>query len=122
MERRSYSHFKTLHKWLWSCFLNGIFGYGEKPNKVISSAIIIILIFTFLFMSFGISNTSIGVFTLKNFKDCVVFSFITFTTLRYGDLRPLEGVSRIFAGAEAFIGAFIIALLVYTFIRKAGGK
>jgi len=122
MERKSYFHFKSLHKWLWSYFLNAIFGYGEKPDRVILSAMITILIFTFLFMIFGISNTSIGVFTLKNFKDCIIFSFITFGTLRYGDLRPLESWSRIFAGAEAFIGAFIIALLVYTFIRKAGGR
>src|SRR5665648_1062068 len=26
MERKSNCHFNTLHKWLWSCFLNGIFG------------------------------------------------------------------------------------------------
>jgi hypothetical protein len=122
MERKSYFHFKSLLKWLWSCFLNGLFGYGEQLDKVIISAIIIILIFTFLFMILGITNTSIGVFTLKNFKDCIVFSFITFTTLRYGDLRPLEGWSRIFAGTEAFIGAFMIALLVYAFIRKARGR
>ena len=122
MERKSYFHFKSFYKWLWTYFLNALFGYGEKPDKVILSALITILIFTFLFMIFGISNTSIGVFTLKNFKDCIIFSFITFGTLRYGDLRPLESWSRIFAGAEAFIGAFLIALLVYTFIRKAGGR
>src|SRR5665648_603306 len=35
MERKSNCHFNTLHKWLWSCFLNGIFGYGIQPSKVI---------------------------------------------------------------------------------------
>jgi len=122
MERQSYRHFKSLHKWLWSCFLNALFGYGEKPDRVIISAIIIILIFTFLFMIFGISNTSIGIFTLKNFKDCIIFSFITFTTLRYGDLRPLESWSRIFSGTEALIGVFMMALFVYTFARRTGGR
>jgi uncharacterized protein YjbI with pentapeptide repeats len=122
MERKDNCHFKTLHKWLWSCFLNGIFGYGEQPGKVIISAISIILIFTFLFMSSGISDTSIGGFTSNNFLDCVYFSVITFTTLGYGDFRPLEGCSRIFAGSEAFIGALMMALFVYTFARRTGGR
>ena len=122
MERKSNCHFETLHKWLWSCFLNGIFGYGERPVRVIISAISIILIFTFLFMNSGISDTSIGGFTSNNFLDCVYFSVITFTTLGYGDFRPLEGWSRIFAGTEAFIGALMMALFVYTFARKTGGR
>jgi len=122
MERKSYSHFKTFHKWLWSCFLNGIFGYGEQPGKVIISAISIILIFTFLFMSPGISGTGIGGSISKNFLDCVYFSVVTFTTLGYGDFHPLEGWGRIFAGTEAFIGALMMALFVYTFARRTGGR
>ncbi|MBU4350575.1 pentapeptide repeat-containing protein [bacterium] len=122
MERKNYFHFRTLHKWLWSCFLNGIFGYGEQPGKVIISAISIILIFTFLFMSSGISDTSIGGLSSKNFLDCIYFSTVTFTTLGYGDFRPLEGWGRIFAGTEAFIGALMMALFVYTFARRTGGR
>jgi len=122
MERKGNCHFNTLHKWLWSCFLNGIFGYGEQPGKVIISAISIILIFTFLFMSSGISGTGIEGSISKNFLDCVYFSVITFTTLGYGDFRPLEGWGRIFAGTEAFIGALMMALFVYTFARRTGGR
>ena len=122
MERKSNCHFKSLHKWLWSCFLNGLFGYGEQPGKVIISAILIILIFTFIFMSSGISNTSIGGFTSKNFLDCIYFSVVTFTTLGYGDFRPLEGWGRVFSGTEAFIGALMMALFVYTFARRTGGR
>ena len=54
--------------------------------------------------------------------DCLYFSAITFTTLGYGDFRPLEGWGRILAGSEAFIGAFMMALFVYTFARKMGGR
>ena len=122
MERKSNCHFKTLHKWLWSCFLNGIFGYGEQPGKVIISAISIILIFAFLFMGSGISNVGIEQITSNNFFDCMYFSTITFTTLGYGDFRPLEGWGRILAGSEAFIGAFMMALFVYTFARRTGGR
>jgi len=122
MERKSNCHFKTLHKWLWSCFLNGIFGYGEQPGKVIVSAILVILLFASLFMIFGISNVGIEFNTSNNFLDCMYFSTITFTTLGYGDFRPLEGWGRILAGSEAFIGAFMMALFVYTFARRTGGR
>ncbi|GAI12943.1 unnamed protein product, partial [marine sediment metagenome] len=115
MERKSNCHFKTLHKWLWSCFLNGIFGYGEQPGKVIVSAILVILLFASLFMIFGISNVGIEFSTSNNFLDCMYFSTITFTTLGYGDFRPLEGWGRFLAGSEAFIGvSYILDNLVPT--------
>ena len=148
MERKGNCHFETLHKWLWSCFLNAIYGYGEKPERVIVSAIAIIIIFAFVFMNFGIDANPqldtipkcnilkelfIGVqygdllirlkdISWEQIKNCLYFSTITFTTLGYGDFRPLEGWSRIFAGTEAFIGAFMMALLVYTFARRTGGR
>lgn len=122
MERKSNCHFKTLHKWLWSCFLNVIFGYGERPARVIMSAILIITLFAFLFMTSGISNVGIEHITSNNFFDCMYFSTITFTTLGYGDFRPLEGLGRILAGSEAFLGAIMMALFVYTFARRTGGR
>ena len=123
MERKNICHFKTLHKWLWSCFLNGIFGYGMQPSKVIMSGILIITLFAFLFMNLGISNVvGIEFNTSNNFLDCMYFSTITFTTLGYGDFRPLEGLGRVLAGSEAFIGAFMMALFVYTFARRTGGR
>ena len=122
MERKDNCHFKSLHKWLWSCVLNGVFGYGEQPIKVIISAMSIILIFTFLFMGSGISNIDIERITTKNFFDCIYFSTVTFTTLGLGDFRPVEGWGRILVGTEAFIGAFMMALFVYTFARRTGGR
>ena len=146
MERKSNCHFKTLHKWLWSCFLNAIYGYGEKPWNVIFSALAIIIIFALLFSVTGIGNPEIielkgtaihqnsgnivdlaskGFLknsTVRNFPDSLYFSLITFTTLGYGDFRPLEGWGRILAGSEAFIGAFMMALFVYTFARRTGGR
>ncbi len=146
MERKSNCHFKSLHKWLWSCFLNIIYGYGEKPWNVIFSALLIIIIFTLLFSVTGIGNPEIieikgtaihqnsgdivdlaskGFLknnVIRNFPDSLYFSTITFTTLGYGDFRPLEGWGRILAGSEAFIGAFMMALFVYTFARRTGGR
>jgi uncharacterized protein YjbI with pentapeptide repeats len=146
MERKSYFNFKTIHKWLWSCFLNGIYGYGERPWNVILSAGILIFAFALLFSLIGIGTPEIielkgtavhqnsgnivdlvskGLLknnVIRNFPDSLYFSLITFTTLGYGDFRPLEGWGRILAGSEAFIGAFMMALFVYTFARRTGGR
>ena len=145
----SYSNWmkaKEFGKWLWSCFCNAIYGYGEKPKNVIISAGIIIIFFALLFSSIGISNPEIidlkGITVdqntgnivdsaskgllknniIRNIPDSLYFSLITFTTLGYGDFRPLEGWGRILAGSEAFIGAFMMALFVYTFARRTGGR
>ena len=148
MERKSYFHFKTLHKWLWSCFLNALYGYGEKPERVIVSAIAIIIIFAFVFMNFGIdANPQLDTLpknnilkelfmgirygdllvrlkdiSLEQIKNCLYFSSVTFTTLGLGDFRPVEGWGRIFVGTEAFIGALMMALFIYTFARRTGGR
>ena len=133
-------------KWIILGFSNIIYGYGEKPWNVIRTAIIIILLFGLSFSLIGIANPEIielngtaiqqnsgniidltfkGLLennVIRNFPDSLYFSTITFTTLGYGDFRPLEGWGRILAGSEAFIGAFMMALFVYTFARRTGGR
>jgi uncharacterized protein YjbI with pentapeptide repeats/voltage-gated potassium channel Kch len=136
------------HFWAWfsSAFTNMIYSYGERPYNVIKTALAIILIFAFSFSFIGLGNPEIielkgtaihqnsgnivdlvskGFLknnTIRNFPDSLYFSTITFTTLGYGDFRPLEGWGRILAGLEAFIGAFMMALFVYTFARRTGGR
>jgi len=136
------------HLWGWfsSAFINMIYGYGERPRNVIFSAIFIIILFSVFFSFLGINSPEIiemksptvqEIFnsnseiiskgnlinkTTNYYIDCLYFSAITFTTLGYGDFRPLEGLGRILAGSEAFIGAFMMALFVYTFARRTGGR
>ena len=132
-------------KWIVSAFSNMIYGYGEKPWNVILSAGALIILFAYFFTLIGIGNpeiielhgkihpipgtdmrlTSEGVLQnvkVMQFSNCLYFSLITFTTLGYGDFRPLEGWGRILAGSEAFIGGFMMALFVYTFARRTGGR
>ncbi len=136
----------NFQKWILSAFSNMIYGYGEKPWNVVKTALAIIIIFALSFSLIGIGNPEIielkgtavhqnsgdivnfaskGLLknnVIRNFPDSLYFSLITFTTLGYGDFRPLEGLGRILAGSEAFIGAFMMALFVYTFARRTGGR
>ena len=123
-----------------------IYGYGERPRNVVISAGVIIIFFALFFSIIGIGNPEVieikgiaihqnsgniidlaskGLLknnVIRNFPDSLYFSLITFTTLGYGDFRPLEGLGRMLAGSEAFIGAFMMALFVYTFARRTGGR
>ena len=128
-------------RWLIFALEDLIYGYGERPWNVVRTAVIIVLMFAILFNIFGIGNPEIielkgeihsisrremtlnaeGIIKntkITQFPQSLYFSLVTFTTLGYGDLRPLEGAGRIVAGLEAFIGAFLIALFVHTFARR----
>lgn len=146
-ERKSYFKGKHYPRWAWSKFLSLLYGYGEKPERVVASAALVIVLFAFLFFGFGIERypwddlpkrniaqqvwlgITQGDFITRmhnvpwpHFLNCLYFSGVTFTTLGYGDFRPQPGVSRLIAWIEAFIGAFMIALFIFTFARKTAGR
>jgi hypothetical protein len=61
-------------------------------------------------------------------RDWVYFSFVTITTLGYGDITPLSQTARSLAFAEAIVGQFYIAVLVaglvsaYISAKQGGSK
>lgn len=113
-------------------------GYGEKPHRVILWAIAIITTCALLFMNFGIGETrffgenlppynifkilpklyTLSLTDLANIGRYFYFSVVTFTTLGYGDLRPVHPISHLISSIEAFTGMFMMALFVLTFGRK----
>ena len=46
------------------------------------------------------------------FQRVIYFSFVTLTTLGYGDIRPASDVARMFATAEAITGQLFIAVFI----------
>lgn len=101
-------------------------GYGEKTARVLICALSLIFFISFIYffshLRFGekiLGYTSNQ--TLKEnvfeYSQCLYFSVVSFTTRGFGDITPF-GLSRIFASIEAFLGAFMIALFVLTFVRK----
>ncbi len=103
--------------WLKSLLYSAVCGYGEKPYRVITSSMIIILIFGFIYMFFsGLESST--TYELK-WYDNFYFSVVTFTTLGFGDIHPSDNVAvKICAMIESFTGAFMIALFVLTFGRR----
>jgi uncharacterized protein YjbI with pentapeptide repeats len=127
-------------------FLKYTCGYGETPDRVISTSLLIIIVAALLFMFNGISieknaferytvdHDLIEIYNainnhdlpsissiLKNLEDffqCFYHSVVTFTTLGYGDIHPIGILSKSIACLESFLGALFMALFVLVLGRK----
>ncbi|HEB81989.1 MAG TPA: two pore domain potassium channel family protein [Gammaproteobacteria bacterium] len=52
----------------------------------------------------------------ENFSEAAYYSFVTITTLGYGDITPVAPLARFLAYMEAVIGVFYMAILVASLI------
>ena len=56
------------------------------------------------------------------FWDMIYFSFVTLTTLGYGDITPVEPVARALTYTEAIVGQLFIAILIGTLVGNIAGR
>ncbi len=52
----------------------------------------------------------------ENFSRVAYFSFVTLTTLGYGDISPHNSISEFFVYSEAIVGVFYMAIIVSTLV------
>ena len=113
----SWLWWKTVFKWFGSKAISLLNGYGERPWRVIISSGLIVTFFSIMYYIFKCIQS----YPMEKLHrlDYLYFSIVTFTTLGYGDIRPLAAPwARMVASGEAFIGAFMIALFVLTLARR----
>lgn len=76
------------------------------------------ILFTLMQLSFVGSFQNLGDstewFTL--FPDFIYFSFVTLTTLGFGDISPVQPVARFLVYLEAIVGQFYLAILVASLV------
>ena len=99
--------------WLVALWL--LCGYGERPIRTFINFIIIISIFALIYANCTLIGPN-GVIS-GNYWESLYFSTITFTSLGYGDIRPV-GIAKLFAAIESLLGVFLISLFVFVFCRK----
>lgn len=104
-----------------------LFGYGERPVRVLVASVIIIVVCAFFYASpfaqlsgrvyVGASDMSLLDMPLL---DGLYFSTTTFTTLGFGDIfpTPTHLLTRIVAMAEAVSGASLMALFVVCLSKR----
>ncbi|MHC4387828.1 MAG: potassium channel family protein [Planctomycetota bacterium] len=101
-----------------------LFGYGERPVRVLFASALIIVLCAFFYALPGSLSHSGAEETLildgvQSFLQGLYFSTITFTTLGYGDLHPTpDGLSRLVAMVEAVSGGCLMALFVVCLAKR----
>ena len=60
----------------------------------------------------GQFSTEAGIDSTKLFRQMIYFSFVTISTLGYGDVLPLHRVAQNWAAVETMIGQFYIAIIL----------
>jgi hypothetical protein len=99
-----------------------LFGYGERPIRVLGAAAIIILACG-LFYASPLAKFSIATDPERSGLrplEGLFYSTTTFTTLGLGDIAPGADspLTQIVTMGEAFCGAFLIALFVVCFWKR----
>jgi len=105
-------------------------GYGERPTYALITSLEIIFAFAVLYMFTGLSIDGVDIsytevfsygFPQRNvvtdFMSCLYFSTVTFTTVGYGDITPLN-VSVFLSGVEMFLGLTMMGIWTATLARK----
>jgi uncharacterized protein YjbI with pentapeptide repeats len=98
---------RGLYRWVANWGYNLTSGYGERPSRTILSSFCIVLFFTPIY----------SVYTDLSLVTSLGFSFQSFVSLILGP-PPEAKVADQIAAFEAFLGAFMIALFVFTLTRS----
>ena len=95
-----------------------LFGYGERPARVLVAGALIIVLCALFYSQPGALVYRDGTIEPSFFQG-LYFSTITFTTLGYGDFFPsAHGFCRQLAMAEAVSGGFLMALFVVCLAKR----
>lgn len=117
MERKHF--FKTKDpRFFPSLLMDLLSGYTEKPHRVILASLVTVFLFGVLYFFLAVPR-SISSSGPVSFLNSVYFSFITFTTVGYGDFVPRPGaLFQLLTCAEAFSGPFMAGLYIFTLTRR----
>ena len=114
IKRKNQSWKKEPISKLWKWVLRVLCGYGEKPERVIISAASVVLGLALIYFLGG------SVWQWGAFWSSLYFSAVSFTALGYGSwaYTPPENWVQGVGAFESFLGVFMMALFLITFVRK----
>jgi hypothetical protein len=99
-----------------------LFGYGERPIRVLVASLMIIMACAVFYSSSTgfLMGRGEDIASKKTFLDGLYFSITTFTTLGFGDFFPAHGnsIARVVAMFEAVSGACLTALFVVCLSKR----
>lgn len=114
-----------LYVWVtWLAAKQVLFSGPIDGNKIVGAICIYLLMgliwaLLYLFIAQTIPDAFNGLEQLvwyDNFADGHYFSFVTLTTLGYGDISPIVPIARFLVYMEAIVGVFYLTILVASLI------
>jgi len=129
-----YTHLLILISfYTWSTWLAArqfLFTGPIDTNKIVGAICIYLLMgliwaLSYLLIAQAIPGAFNGLEQLpwyKNFADVAYYSYVTLTTLGYGDISPVAPVARFLVYMEAIVGVFYMAILVASLIGISTSK
>jgi len=124
----SYMHlFVLLCFFLWTTWLVAhqvLFTGSITGNDIVGAICIYMLLgliwaVLYLFIAEAVPGSFNGLSQapwLENYTSAIYFSFVTITTLGYGDISPVLPLARFLVIMEAIVGVFYMAILVASLI------
>lgn len=97
--------------------------YATAPQRVIASIAVIYTLYSMAYalIIFSGAGNIVSSFPSGNSLSIMAkgfyFSVVTFFTIGYGDFAP-DGVARVVAGTEGFMGVFLMSYFTVAFVRK----
>lgn len=113
--------------YMWAIWLAGrqvLFAGAVDMNRIVGAICIYLLMgliwtLMYLFIAQAIPGAFNGVEQMvwyDNFADVAYYSYVTLTTLGYGDISPVAPIARFLVYMEAVVGVFYLAILVASLI------
>ena len=113
--------------YMWAIWLAGrqvLFAGAVDMNRIVGAICIYLLMgliwtLMYLFIAQAIPGAFNGVEQMiwyDNFADVAYYSYVTLTTLGYGDISPVAPIARFLVYMEAVVGVFYMAILVASLI------
>lgn len=111
-------------QYLFAAIKQVLFSDNIGTNQILGSICIYIMLgltWSFMYLLLlelfggGFNGIESGVW-LDNLSTCIYFSFITLTTIGYGEITPNLPVTQFFTYIEAVVGSFYLAILVASLV------
>jgi len=108
----------------WVAAKQVLFSGAVDGNKIVGAICIYLLMgliwtMMYLFIAQAVPGAFNGLEQLvwyDNFADVAYYSYVTLTTLGYGDISPVAPIARFLVYMEAVVGVFYMAILVASLI------
>jgi voltage-gated potassium channel Kch len=120
-------------KWFANWLLYETCGYGERLWRIVYISALVVVTWAMMYATITDGTQGPGDLRTSGFDSfsqifspegaeifgrTLYFSLVTFTTLGYGDVQPVGPVARTLASLESFIGALLVALVVFVIGRR----